>query len=64
MDDLLREFPRIYQGWVHTEVWCNGDHSIQTGGGMSDSLSQRLSVPNKLHLDLYAGVLVSDCHML
>lgn len=57
MDGLLGEFPRIYQGRVHTEVGCSGEHSVRTEGGISNSL-QRLSAPNKLHLDLYAGVLV------
>lgn len=56
---MLREFSRIYQGWVHIlEFWCNGEHSVRTEGGISDSPLQRLSVSNKLHLDLYAGVLV------
>lgn len=31
---------------------------LRTGGGMSDLPLQRLSVPNKLQLDLYTGVLV------
>ena len=58
MDDLLKEFPRIYQGRAHIQRF------VQRGALFPDSWSvvrctiHRSSVPNTLHLDLYAGVLV------
>ena len=58
MDDLLKEFPRIYQGRAHIQ------RLVQRGALCPDSWSvvrctiHRSSVPNTLHLDLYAGVLV------
>lgn len=52
MDDVLREFSRIYQyqGRVHIQRFGATESILRTGGGMSDSPLQRLSVPNKLHL--------------
>ena len=57
---LPREFSRIYQyqGWVHIRWFGATESILRTGGGMSNSAIQRLSVPNKQHLDLYTGVLV------
>lgn len=58
MDDLLKEFLRIYQGRAHIQGL------VQRGALCSDRWSTvrctilRSSVPNTLHLDLYAGVLV------
>ena len=60
MNDLPREFSRIYryQGRVHIQRFGATESVLRTGGGMSNLPLQRLSVPNKLHLDLPTGVLV------
>ena len=58
MDDLLKEFLRIYQGRAHIQRLVQWGVSCSNRWSTVRCTIQRSSVSNTLHLDLHAGVLV------